>query len=182
MTANQEQKMTTHIVYQGPVTVLGARNASTLIIDAYRKGTQELTLSIASGGGDVTAGMGLYNFIRAMPITINTHVIGMCGSIAATVLLAGERRTSSSASLFTLHASSYVDGPRAGQVAESTQIIALPFRQRANWTDEQVSRFFSSALEQSFLPQHAQELGMIHEVVDISFAQGDEIMTVAIPT
>jgi ATP-dependent protease ClpP protease subunit len=169
------------LFYHGAVNPQGARNLEILLRDAVVDGHDEVTVCICSDGGDVTAGIGLYNFMRMLPMKVNMHSFGVCGSIAGTIYLAGHRRTCASASLFQLHASSYVSGPQAGQIAENTKLISAPFRTRLNWTDKQIDRFFSSSKETWFTPEEAKELGMTHSIEDLEMKSGDEIVHVVIP-
>jgi len=168
------------LIYHGQVTTQGARNAETLIANAYSEGVEEILLCISSGGGDVNAGLGLFNFIRMMPITIHTHTFGMCGSIAATIFLAGQRRTAASVSAFALHAASFSSGPRAGEVSPNTNLIAQPFIDLAGWDSTAINRFFGTTEESYLSPANAVELGVAHEVLDLTFESGTTVVTIAL--
>lgn len=60
-------------------------------------------LFISSKGGDVDAGIALYNSLKALPLKVITHNIGSIDSIANVVFLAGEERYASKHSSFTFH-------------------------------------------------------------------------------
>lgn len=169
------------IYYHGPINIQGVRNLETLLTKVASHDAPDITLCICSGGGDVCAGIGAYNFIKMLPVPITTYAFGICGSIAATIFLAGQSRLSASANFFTLHAASYVDGPRKGEVSENTDLISLPFRQLLAWQDERVAKYFGSPLEQFITPQQAMEMSMVTEVKDIKVSSADEVVHVHIP-
>jgi len=171
----------THLVYHGVVNSQGARNVETLCAQRLSAGVTELTIWICSGGGDVNAGVGLFNFLRALPIMINTHCFGICGSIAATIFLAGRRRTATPASIFSLHASTYSEGPRKGQIAENTALISKPFQELLDWKQDRIAHYFGSAEERFLTPEAAKEWGIVQIIEERSFASGDDIANVAIP-
>ena len=62
-----------------------------------------LHLSIACGGGDVIAGLGIFNELVAMPLTITTHNSSAVDSAAIMPFLLGQKRTASAKSAFYFH-------------------------------------------------------------------------------
>lgn len=58
---------------------------------------------ISSPGGDVKAGIVLYNYLNALPVKIITHNIGSIDSIALIIFLAGDERYAANHSSFLLH-------------------------------------------------------------------------------
>lgn len=53
-----------------------------------------VTVCICSSGGDVTSGVGAYNFMRMQPVPVRTYAFGVCSSVAATMFMAGIDRIS----------------------------------------------------------------------------------------
>jgi ATP-dependent protease ClpP protease subunit len=173
--------MRTFLIYHGQICAVGVRNVETLCIIKTSAGTADLTLCLCSDGGDVTAGIGLFNFLKMLPIAVNTHCFGICGSIAATILLAGKKRTTAPISRFTLHAATYSEGTRKGQISDSTSLIAKPFKTILGWQKDQLDRYFGSAEETFLSPAEAKDLGIVHAIEQHSFAAGDDITNVSIP-
>jgi ATP-dependent Clp protease, protease subunit len=68
-----------------------------------RQGVTEVLLLISSSGGSVHHGVSLYNWIRALPITVTTHNFGSVDSIALVLFAAGKRRLSVPHARFLLH-------------------------------------------------------------------------------
>lgn len=169
------------IFYHGPVSYEGARNLEILLTQAVTHENPDITLCICSGGGNVGAGIGIYNFIKMQPVPITTYAFGICGSIAATMFLAGSRRLAAPASQFSLHAASYTEGPRQGEISEETNLISRPFSETLHWPSERVDQYFGAAIEQYLTPESAQEFGMVTEIADVRIHPTDEQVHVRIP-
>ncbi|MDP2685407.1 MAG: ATP-dependent Clp protease proteolytic subunit [bacterium] len=71
--------------------------------DQLSNNVEEINLLISSPGGSVDAGIGIYNFLKGLPVIVNTHNYGSCDSIAALIFCAGEKRITVSNSRFLLH-------------------------------------------------------------------------------
>lgn len=119
-----------------------------------------LTVICSSRGGDITAGMAIYNLLRMLPCRVRMINAGQCGSIAATIFLAGEERIALPASNFFLHAATYVEGDKAGQIAPVTALISAPYRDLPGWDEARMTRFFTSAADVSLDAKEAFSLGI----------------------
>ena len=78
----------------------------------------DINLNIASYGGDVYAMLGLVDYIRSLPVKVNTHCVGTCMS-AASVLLAsgtGERT-------MTKHSTVMVHEGQAFEAGKTTDVM-----------------------------------------------------------
>lgn len=53
---------------------------------------KRLHLLLSSPGGDVSAGIALYNYLRAIPVEVLTYNIGMVASIANVIFMAAESK------------------------------------------------------------------------------------------
>jgi len=53
---------------------------------------KRLHLLLSSPGGDVSAGIALYNYLRAIPVEVLTYNIGMIASIANVIFMAAESK------------------------------------------------------------------------------------------
>ena len=157
-----ERAMKPILVYQGPVTMIGAMQVIAAAAQLVPLQPQSMTLMICSGGGDVAGGVAIYNFLKMMPFEVRTHAFGLCGSIAATMFLAGSNRTAAPGTLFTLHAATITEGARAGQVSENTDIISEPFSSVLGWDPQQIALYFGSADEKFLALGDAVRLGIVH--------------------
>lgn len=63
----------------------------------------EINVHINSGGGDVFAGIAIYNQLRANPATVNVVVDGLAASIASIIAMAGDTITMPTGSMMMIH-------------------------------------------------------------------------------
>ena len=64
---------------------------------------QELHLLLSTMGGQVAAGISLYNMLMALPVKVITYNTGQVNSIGNVVFLAGSERYASKVSSFMFH-------------------------------------------------------------------------------
>lgn len=67
------------------------------------QGTQRLIININSGGGAVLSAIAVYNMIKQMPYTVETHNMSDVSSAAILPFLAGSIRTAEPISRFMFH-------------------------------------------------------------------------------
>ena len=90
--------------FSGPISVFTMQNLRGCILDAMRPGNaQKLMLFMSSEGGDVTAGIAMYNFLRSMPVPVETYNFGAIESVAVFVYLAGNKRYTLPDARFLVH-------------------------------------------------------------------------------
>jgi ATP-dependent protease ClpP protease subunit len=168
------------IFYNGPVNPGGMRNAQAALATALASGHQDIVLVLTSNGGDVASGMGLYHFIRSLPVPVRTHAAGVCSSVAATILLASDHRSAADPTHFVLHVATYREGPNKGKPALHTAVVTQPYRDRLGWNDDQIASMFTPE-ENALTVSQALECGMILEISDLRLAADTTTTIVAIP-
>ncbi|MBF8463763.1 Clp protease [Klebsiella michiganensis] len=72
-------------------------------LQAIAQEAEAINLHISSSGGEITSGFTAYNFIKTLPIPVNTYNISNIDSIANAIFLAGTHRFANSGSRFLLH-------------------------------------------------------------------------------
>lgn len=149
------------IIFTGGVTPELAAQFQTVCAEVAGTDVSRLSIMIGSRGGDVTSGLAIYNTLRLMRCPVRTVNMGQCGSIAATVYLAGSVRQSMPAASFLLHAATYIEGPDKGKVAPNTGLILAPFRDQLDWGQDLLDRHFTSAAETYLSNVEAKALGII---------------------
>lgn len=169
-----------YLIYNGRVTPPGMRNTQAELIEAQRAGHGSVVLMLTSSGGDIETALGLMGTIRFLPLDVHIHAIGMCSSIAATIMLASERRSCDPTTQFLLHAVMFDSGPRAGQRNPITDLITAPFRDVLRWTDAEMEARFT-ATNFRFGASEAQRLGLVQQVEQRRMAAGDEVISIHIP-
>lgn len=144
---------------------------------------------ISSSGGDVNAGVVLYNFLRALPIEIRMHNTGTIDSIANVIFLAGEKRYASVHSAFLFHgiqmnfpAQVGLSHNQLNEVLSRIQTDESKIRgiitDRTSLTEAEISDLFVQG--QSKDPTFAIGKGVIHEIIDASIPKDAPVITVNI--
>lgn len=82
-------------------------------------GARKITILFASPGGSVDDGLALYTFLTALPVELTMHAVGIVGSMAVPVFLAGQKRIASANARFHFHEFSWTY-PNGGNVTQST--------------------------------------------------------------
>ena len=67
------------------------------------EGFTDLTLLISSPGGTVFHGLSAFNYLRGIPLGVETHNLGSVDSVGVTIYVAGSRRLSVPDARFLLH-------------------------------------------------------------------------------
>src|SRR5262249_11887886 len=79
---------------------------------AIEKGAQSITLCISSNGGAPDQAFYVHELLKASPVPITTHNVGIVQSAAMIIFLAGSRRFAVPLSTFLMHKT--VHNPPAG--------------------------------------------------------------------
>jgi Clp protease len=158
--------MNVNILLTGGITPELAAQMHTICTEVARARVAQVSVHIASRGGDVTSGVAIYNALRLLSCKVRTVNIANCGSIAATIYLAGEVRQAMAASNFFLHAACYVEGPLKGQVSPNTALILAPYRDGLCWDQERLDCYFTSPDEKYLTRAEAAEIGMVTDPAD----------------
>lgn len=91
-----------------------------------------IEVNIASGGGSVFEGFMIYDFLVQSKKQINTNIVGLAGSAAGIIFMAGDQRKMTVSGMLMTHKSSVnIDG-NADQLREKVQTLdAIDDRMRA---------------------------------------------------
>ncbi|HEX5057634.1 MAG TPA: ATP-dependent Clp protease proteolytic subunit [Gammaproteobacteria bacterium] len=148
---------------------------------------QKICYLISSGGGSVDSGVTLYNYLRALPVTVVMHNVGSVDSIANAVFLAGQERYAMPASAFLLHGvmwnfheKSTLSYPQMQEIMSrfdaAEQLIARIIGENTKLTTEEVRALFRQG--ESKTPQFAKEKGMIHDIREVKIEAGSPIIAI----
>lgn len=154
--------MTHEIIYHGEITLKGVSQVERILLELLKEPEQEIVLNLCSGGGETTAGTGLYSFIKMMPFPVNTHALGWCASAAMTIFLAGRRRSATPPTQFMLHAAHRPDD----QISEHVQQTIETFRRDLGWDQATLDRFFTTTDSHYLDWAEGLRLGIVHELED----------------
>jgi ATP-dependent protease ClpP protease subunit len=94
--------MTQYIVFTAEVQAAQTAKLRTALTDASNAG-DDIYLFISSGGGNVSEGLNIAAYMRALPVQITTHNIGQTDSIANVIFAAGKTRYATQNASFLFH-------------------------------------------------------------------------------
>ena len=155
-----------------------------------KKNPATLYFAFSSKGGDVMAGVTLYNFLRGLPVQLVMHNIGLVGSIAVAVFLAADIRYACHYSRFILHGFNWGFAQSQPTTPHQLREVLSGLEQNENlMRDLVVHRSGLSAPEiLAFFQQGATkdtafaiEKGFVSDIRDFSLPSGAEIVTAIFP-
>ena len=91
------------LTYFGPIRPPSTNGLRATLCGYVNEGAQKVTILFASDGGSIDDGIALYTYIKALPLEITMHAIGLISSIAIPVFCAGKNRFSSKNAKFYFH-------------------------------------------------------------------------------
>jgi ATP-dependent protease ClpP protease subunit len=94
---------TVYVVFSAEINVSTSESLMATLANLVNKGVQTVYLAISTPGGQVPAGLTLYNVLRALPIRLVTHNTGNVDSIGNAVFLAGSTRYACPYATFMFH-------------------------------------------------------------------------------
>lgn len=92
-----------YLTFFGPIVAPATNNFRAAICGMVNEGAQKVTILFSSGGGSVDDGVALYTYLNAQPIEVTMHAVGVVGSVAIPVFLAGKKRLASKNARFFFH-------------------------------------------------------------------------------
>jgi ATP-dependent Clp protease protease subunit len=157
----------------------------TQLISQFKPKT--LYFLFASPGGQVSAGIVLYNFLKTISPKIVMHNMGSVDSIGTVVFLAGDERYASPNSTFLFHGVemqfpqgaslnlSKIEERRSGLKEDQNKIAGI-IADNSNINKEEIDKLFSQGETKSL--NFAKEKGFISEVKTINLAKDDVLVNV----
>ena len=145
-----------------------------------------LYFAFSSKGGDVIAGVTLYNFLRGLPVQLIMHNLGSVDSIATAIFLAADTRYACQHSRFLFHGINWNFAQNQSstptQVREilsglqqSEDLIRELVVQRSKLTETEMLALLQQGETKD--PAFALQKGIINEIRDFSLPMGAQIVT-----
>ncbi|MDF2489026.1 MAG: Clp protease [Pseudomonas sp.] len=170
--------MARHIIhFTGPINSSTCGNLINTCTRALQQGAERLQVNVATMGGECSYGFTLYNFLRSLPVQVDTHNLGTVESMGNIIFLAGQHRTACTYSKFlfhpfhwTLHGS--VDHARMAEYAMSLdydlRLYAEIVEERTQGAAEalDIPRCLM-AYPRILGPREALDSGMIHSIDEL---------------
>ena len=141
----------------------------------------------SSPGGQVNAGIVLYNFLRALPVEIVMHNTGAVDSIGTVIFLAGAKRYAALHSTFLFHGVKSIFGANTQlshvQLYEQLSMlkqdegkIAGIIAERSQLTMRDIKKLFHQGESKDIA--FAKDKGIIHEVKDAAIPKDAPFVTI----
>lgn len=134
---------------------------------------EKLNLLISSPGGSVFHGLSLYNYLKGLPIEINTFNFGSVDSIGVIIFCAGQKRYSVPHSRFLIHGVKFnINGQISmdeKQIEEHLKSLIIDqqniARVIADTTGKPMHRIEEDMHNRTTLnPNEAKDYGLVHEI------------------
>lgn len=146
---NQVEGNGQELVLSGPIaseTWWGDEVTPQLFREELKKVSgSKLTVILNSGGGDVFAGLEIYNALREHDSEITVRVDGLAASIASIIAMAGEKIVMSPGSLMMIHRPSTFAMGNVDELDKAKEILLK--------------------IEESIIPIYAERTGLSHEEI-----------------
>jgi len=95
--------MTQYIKIYAQITHQTSTNFQSIVERMLQQGLTNLYLLLCTQGGSVYDGVAIYNFLKDLPIEINTHNFGSVDSIGIPIFCLGRNRTTTPYTKFSFH-------------------------------------------------------------------------------
>jgi ATP-dependent Clp protease, protease subunit len=152
-----------------------------------KEGVEKLHILISSPGGSVFHGLSLYNYLRGLPVKINTYNFGSVDSIGVVLYCAGTRRYSVPHARFLIHGVSYgFDKPiRLEEKQFEEHLKRLRSDQEniarviADTTGKTLEQIVSDTHDRITLnPEQAKDYGLVHEIKSDLIPQNTDLIII----
>lgn len=136
------------------------------------KGTEDIILEVASGGGSVFAAHEIYNALASYKGNVEAHVVSLAGSAASEIIMAVKSKISPVASLMIHNCSTYASGDyrdmdsASNMLKTTNQAIRNAYKAKTGLSDEQLSKYMDDATWMS--AETAVELGFVDEIMELN--------------
>lgn len=178
---------TVYIKFFAGVNENSVKTLMNVVEQKLKEGATKFVLLVSSGGGNVFAGVTAYNFLKGIPVEVETHNFGSAISIALVLFCAGKRRYSAPHATFLLHGVQANFPQGAGleekQLEERLKGLQLDMENIAGIiaanTGKSEKEIMKAMLDRTTLnPERAKEYGLVHEIKELLFERGAELISI----
>ena len=177
---------TLYVIFTAEVTPTTMERLSAVMVQAIEKQVAEVYLAISTPGGQVQAGIALYNTLRAMPFALTVHNIGSVNSMGNVIFLAGTTRYATAHSTFMFHGVGFeVQGPTRmdekivrerldGLLADQSQMGKI-ITEGSSIAEDDVAELFRTQRTVDAL--WAKDNGIIEDIRDFNIPPGNPVVS-----
>jgi len=183
MSANE----TVYIKFFASVNGNSANALMDSIDQQIAKDKKKIILLISTTGGSVFHGISLYNYLKGIPIEIETHNFGSVNSIGNVIFLAGTKRFSVPDARFLMHPVSMkvhqnrsleekqLDERLKKLKIDNHNIAKIIGKESSKTTDEVLSAMQDRT---TLSPEEAKEYGLVHEIKSDLYPKGATLISI----
>jgi ATP-dependent protease ClpP protease subunit len=181
--------ITTYVNFHAPINEKTVQTLMAIVSQTCQAGTTELHLLLSTPGGSVSSGITLYNFLRAVPVTLTIHNMGNVDSVGNAIFLAGQHRNACTHSTFMFHGVGFdlnnihfkeqqLRESLASLQADQSRIAAI-ITDRTNLDASETADLFREARTKD--ANAALIAGIVHTISDVQIPAGTQILTIVMP-
>ena len=176
-----------YIRFRATVNSLTTNKLLGLLDDKYKNGYSKIHLLISSPGGSVKDGIDIYNFIKMLPIEINTYNFGSVDSIGVIIYCSGNKKLSVANARFLLH-------PVTGMIPQNTRIDEHLVRENLKSLEidqNNIAKIIGITTQKdykdvmdkihartTFSPEEAKDYNLVDEIIAEKIPTGKEIISI----
>lgn len=149
-----------------------------------QKQYKKIDIRVNSTGGEVFAGIAIFNALKASKADITIYIDGVAASIAAIISLCGKPLYMSTHARLMLHRVQGAEYGTAKQLRDAAEMIeelegtlAKMIASRCKTTPEEVAAKYFDGADHWFTAKEAEQMGLIDGIYDISDADVPESAT-----
>ncbi len=178
------------IRFLAPVNNQTADQLFAAVDNLLAQGTTRIRLLLSTPGGSVFHGLSIHNYLKGLPIEIDTYNFGSVDSIGVVIFSAGKRRYTVPHSRFLIHSVKFnINGPlsmdekQLEEYLKSLQIdqknIAKVIADTTGKTVEEVDADMNNRT--TLNPTEAQTYGIVHEIKIELLTSTMQVITIGEP-
>ncbi len=142
--------------------------------ELYSKPVTRMKFLLASGGGDIGAGVNLYTYLKALPLEVETIGFGEVDAAATLAFLGGNKRVALAGCNFFFHEGRYTISDQTAPVHAHDEAISVFRRELHNMIyiiareTQNDTEVIANMLRKSKIMRddEAKEFGLCHEIVE----------------
>ena len=182
-----DQQKTTFIKFFAAVDGNSINSLMNIVDQKFREGTQRFVILISSPGGSVFHGLSAHNFLKGIPVEIETHNFGSVDSIGVAIFMDGSKRYSVPDARFLIHPVTWGFGANLRleekQIEESLKSLRIDAENIAaviaGGTGKKEKDILKAMHDRTTLsPEQAQKYGLVHEIKRELFPPGAELISI----
>lgn len=156
-----------------------------IVENALNNSVESIKLLISSPGGDVASGISAYNFLKGLPIEVETHNFGNIDSMATVIYCAGKERLCMPTARFLIHSVKFgSNGPIQFEEKQLDKVvmglkndrenIAKIIAENCKKTQTEIEKLMFEGT--TFTPTEAKTFGLVHKISEELFNKDDKII------